>query len=255
VLASKSFAVPSRRAYATHRLFAFPPAGGTSSLYWSWARLLPEFIELQTAVLPGREGRIREAPHRSFGELVAALTDAMVAVADRPFALFGHSMGGIVAYEVARALVRRGGPVPDHVFVSAVAPPHSFAGLRHVARRTDEELVTMLRALDGTPAALLADPDLEELLVRWLRDDLALLASYRATKCAPLSVPLTVLGACDDAFVPWDSLAGWGTVATDVEFELFRGGHFYLKAQSARVTALVEERLRRAPLEAWGVSA
>lgn len=115
---------PSPKPDATFRLFCFPYAGAGASAYRLWPNHLPTSVELCAVQTPGRESRLRERPFTSFRDLIEAAVDGLEPSCDRPFAFFGHSMGSLVAFEVARALVARGNTPPVHLFVSGQRAPH-----------------------------------------------------------------------------------------------------------------------------------
>ncbi len=130
---------PAHRPDARMRLFCFPYAGGGTSAYNPWAKSLPDEIALYSIRLPGRESRLREAPHVRMAPLVQDLADALSPYLDLPFAFFGHSMGGLVTFELARQLRRQHAPQPLHLFVSSHrAPPAQprSAALQPLRRRT-----------------------------------------------------------------------------------------------------------------------
>src|SRR4051794_36920377 len=115
-LRSPWFVVPTPRPDARRRLFCLPHAGGGAAAFRRWADGMAAAVEVVAVQPPGRETRFREPPFTDWRSLVVSLADALPA--DRPFALFGHSLGALLAFELARELRRRGGPPPDHLFVA-----------------------------------------------------------------------------------------------------------------------------------------
>ncbi len=214
---------------AAFRLFCLPYAGGSAAAYRDWHDLAPPGIQVCPLELPGRGGRILEPPMTGLPQLAGALAEALAPHLDRPFALFGHSMGGLLAFELTRTLRRRRRPLPAHLFVSAAAAPDVPRTRPPVHQASDADVVGELRTLGGTPRELLEDEELMSLMLPTIRADFAALETYRYRPEPPLPVPLTVLGGADDALVPPTDLAGWRR-QTDVDagVRLLPGGHFFL---------------------------
>src|SRR5262245_54667499 len=170
--------VPMNGRQARMRLMCFPYAGGSASIFRQWAPQLPG-IEICLVNLPGRGVRIAEPPCRSWRELADALATAWSGQPDVPFAIYGHSLGALVAFEVTRELRRRGLPQPQHLFVAAYRAPQ--LGRRHPPLHglPDREFIdTVARRHNGIPGALLDDPELLQLLTGVLRADYYLHETY-----------------------------------------------------------------------------
>lgn len=229
----QSFAQPTR----AWRLFCFPCAGGGASAYRTWRAELPSGIELCPILLPGRERRYRERPFDSLDHLVVALADALTPRLEEPepYAFFGHSMGGLLAFELTRELRRRRVTAPRHLFLAGITPPkpRTLVRLRH--RLTDAALLDELRRFGGTPARLLDEPEIAQLLLPTLRADFAVIETYHARVEAPLPVPIAAFAGSADPEAPADAMAGWRD-QTDAGFQLttFAGDHFFLHGGSVR---------------------
>ena len=228
------------RPLASKRLFCFSYAGAGASVYRLWHNGLPSNIEVCAVQLPGREGRLREAPIASIPGIVSALLPAILAFADRPFAFFGHSMGAVIATEVARALQSSGGPMPSHLFVSARRPTALADPDPPLAHLPDAELVAELnRRYGGIPPEVMEHKELMALLLPALRADLSALESFQPKLGTRLSMPLHVFGGLGDARVPRAHLEAWQADAQGpFRVRQFPGGHFYLASQQA---ALLED--------------
>lgn len=215
------------------RLFCFPYAGVGPAMFRPWSALLPGEIDLWAVQPPGREARFREQPLANIDEMVDSVVAAMEPHLDRPFALFGHSMGACVAFEVARTLADRGA-APARLFVSGRRAPGAVSNEPDMHLLPDDAFVAEIRRrYDGVPDAIMEHPELLQLLLPALRADIAALERHTHRAGPLLNCPITALGGTRDPVVPVDELARW-RAASNGEFtlRLFAGDHFYL--QTAR---------------------
>jgi surfactin synthase thioesterase subunit len=227
------------------QLFCLPHAGAGASAYRDWPESLAPGIEAIPVQLPGRESRHREPARRSAAELVAELTGPLADRAGRDFALFGHSMGALLCYELAHVLSELGKP-PRHLFVSGLGGPHlPFVGpLLH--EKTDDELLVAVAEMEGTSPEVLAQPELVKLLLPLLRADLTVWETYVPRPSAELRVPvpITALGGRDDPGVSLERLRAWQQLTSaDFHREVFDGGHFYHHAARDEVATVIKKRL------------
>ncbi|MFF0527174.1 thioesterase II family protein [Nocardia amikacinitolerans] len=233
---------PRPQASPAIRLVCFAHSGGNPRMFQPWVDQLAPEIELWWVTLPGRGPRWREPHARAWEPLVADIAGAVVAHVPRPVALFGHSLGALLAFDVALRLTDAGLP-PEHVFVSARAHPR-----RQFTLDLPEDDTEMLRLIDrvyrGVPEAILDSPELAEHFAPTLRADLMLGADYRYRGAGTLSVPITALGGVDDLMTPTEELAAWQdrTTAT-ARWRQFPGGHFYLDESEAGVLRTIRRTL------------
>lgn len=231
---------------ATLRLFCFPYAGGSALIYRSWAKHLPPGVEVCPVQLPGRGNRMRERPFTKLNELVPALADGLRPCLDKPFALFGHSMGALIGLELARELRRRGGPAPEHLFVSGRTAPQLGKLDENLYDLPEPELIEELRRLNGTPPEVLAHPELMELMLPILRADFSICDTYEYADEPPLSCPVTAFGGLGDTGVPRPTLEAWAaqTVAS-FSVRMLPGDHFFIHENEAALLALLARELHQ----------
>ncbi len=210
------------------RLFCFHHAGGSAELFARWPERLPRDIEVRALQLPGRLSRAHEPACDDMDALLDALEGEIVPLLDRPFAFFGHSLGGIVAFELTRRLRRQGHPQPFRLMLSAIAAPEPGKQVRHPS---DEEL--------GRAGAWLSP---------LTRSDLRIFRSWQPANEAPLEVPLSALGGKEDLLATPPEVVGWHhQTRGGFELQLFPGGHFYPLTQEEELVALVARRLADVP--------
>ncbi|MCP3137812.1 thioesterase II family protein [Pyxidicoccus xibeiensis] len=226
------------------RLFCLPYAGGGSSIYSRWQGDFPEDIEVCAVELPGRRARLREPPIRRAAALVEAIAEGVAPFLDLPFVFFGHSMGALLAFELARHLRRVGRQGPCALFVSAAAAPHLPRSRKLLWRLGDAEFLSEIRGYGGTPEEVFSEPDLRALFLPVLRADFEVFDTYEFEDDGPLACPLHVYGGRDDERATPGQLRAWGELASHLEsVELFPGGHFYLHEQRPALTAAVAREL------------
>lgn len=216
------------------RLVCLPHAGAPGTFFSSWAWALPAHLELLTAHYSHCQGT------EPLAGLADEIAQGLAALPRRPTALFGHSMGAVVAYEVARRLENLEDMPLLRLFVSGARSPgeHRPSDL-HL--RGDDELIAMLRALGGTAPEILDDPVLRAVWMPDIRRDFRILDTYRHSEGPPLRCPVTAMVGRDDPEAPVGSVRRWREY-TGSSFELctFPGGHFYLAdGKEAVITELV----------------
>ncbi|HVF60151.1 MAG TPA: thioesterase domain-containing protein [Thermoanaerobaculia bacterium] len=233
------------------RLFCFPYAGGGASAYRAWGAALPTGIEVCPVQLPGREGRLREPPFTRMGPLVEALAGALP-LADLPFAFFGHSLGALVAYELARALRRRGGPEPLALLLAGRRGPRRPPREEPIHELPDAEFMARLRELNGTPEEVLEHGELMALLLPLLRADFALHETWELRPEEPLAIGVSAFGGLADPEVTREDLEDWrGETRGRFRLRMLPGDHFFLHSERALLTEAVARDLSElAPLPA-----
>lgn len=229
------------------RLFCLPFAGGSASAFRDWPRHVPHAVEIVPLEMRGRGTRHGERPFDRLAPFVDEAIDAIGGAADRPFALFGHSMGALAAFEIACTLAA-GGPSPSHLFVSAHAAPNIVPDAPPAHRLSDADLLAHLRRLEAAPAAL-AEPELMQLMLPVVRADLAACETFVYRPRPPLECGITAFGGTSDPLVPKMHLLEWRrhTLAS-FRLEMYVGEHFFINACLPAVLDSALTDLRR-----WGL--
>jgi medium-chain acyl-[acyl-carrier-protein] hydrolase len=225
----------------------FPFAGAGAAAYRPWVELLPAGVELWAVELPGRARRIAEPPVSDLSALADALAEAVRTEIAGPFVFFGHSLGGLLAFEVCRRLRAAGAALPRHLVVSARRAPQLPAAREPIAGLPDADFVrVMVERYDGIPAAVRDEPELMAIFLPMLRADLGALEGYTYAPAPPLGMPITALAGRDDANAPLGDVAPWRE-QTSAAFALHtvEGGHFFVHTQrEAVLDLLAREALR-----------
>jgi medium-chain acyl-[acyl-carrier-protein] hydrolase len=211
------------------RLFCFPHAGGGASAFHSWHAGFAPLIQVCPILLPGRERRLSEPLYTSFDPLLEALSEELRPWLDVPFAVFGHSMGALLAFEWVRKLQREGPNVPSRVFLSGRRAPDALDESDLLSPLSDAEFVDELaHRYQGLPDEFLSEPELMAVMLPILRADISVVESYHFTEGEQLNCPTMVSAGIDDATVAFDQLVGWQRhVNANLDVQIFPGGHFY----------------------------
>lgn len=226
------------------RLFCVPHAGGGPTAFWRWCDGVPGHVEVCAVQLPGRASRFDEPPFDRMAPLVEVLTSKLAPYFDRPFAFFGHSMGAIVSFEVARQLRRTGADLPRHLFVSGCRAPQVHDPRRPMHDLADAELLAELRRLNGIPRQVLEDQQLMKLIVPAMRADLAVSETYEYSAEPALPCPITAFGGLADPKVLRAELEPWcQQTRGDFELHMLPGDHFFLHSAEERLLSTVSRLL------------
>lgn len=208
-------------------LLCFSHAGGSSTNFQDWPAFLPESVEVRPVQLPGRGTRLNEAPIPHLSILADLITDALNSSLDRPFAIFGHSMGALLGFEVIRRLRKRHGLLPLHFFVLGCPAPQILDRKPPTYHLPEAEFLDQLVRLNGTPHEILTNYDLMQMFLPMLKADFAAFETYQYVYDSPLTNPITAFGGSHDSEASPDELAAWQKqTSASFELSMVAGGHF-----------------------------
>jgi medium-chain acyl-[acyl-carrier-protein] hydrolase len=233
------------RPTARLRLLCVPYAGVGPSAYRRWSDTLPHDIEVGAVHLPGREGRLREPAFTRIEPLIDATAEGLRPYLDRPFALFGHSMGAMVAFELAQRFRAEGWGEPTHLFVSGRRAPHQPPRHPAITHLPDAQFVEEIqRRYNGIPDEVLRHPDLLALLLPGLRADLTLIEAYAHRPGSPLACPVSAYGGVADTEATPAELVGWRQhTRGGFSVQVFPGGHFFVQSAHEELMQSVKAEL------------
>jgi len=213
--------------------------------YRNWSDFLPHNVEICPIELPGRGARLQQPAYRDMKPLVEALGEALMPYLDKPYALFGHSMGALIAFELARWIRRLKLPAAQLLFASGHTAPQLGCNHDPIYHLPDEAFKAKLRELNGTPEAVINNEELMALLLPMLRADFQVNETYRYEPEPALAIPIIALGGRDDRDVTIASLQAWQQqTSSRFSLHIFEGGHFFLQSAQLQVLQTVAEHLK-----------
>lgn len=229
-------------------LFCAPYAGAGSAVFRDWAQQLPPWVDPVPLQLPGRGAKYALAPYSEWTPLTSQLLEDVSSYLHRPFAIFGHSMGALVGLELAHAIRRHRGVEPIWLGASACTAPSRRSIDAKWLTCPREDVVQHLRALGGTPEAVLGDLSLVDALLPMLRADFHLCGTYQSEPRAPLTGALLVLGGADDELSnPRENLLAWSQETSgDFQLEIVDGAHLFIETEQQKVIRRIAMSLAKA---------
>ena len=239
---------------ATLRLFCFPYGGGSGVIFRPWQAQLPNFVELYCLQLPGRSKRIKEPPLTHFREVVTEAAKALLPLTDRRFAFFGHSLGAVIGFEVARWLLSNEQRIPEILFVSGRRAPQIADDGESTQEMNDEQFIARLSELQGTPPELLADKEFLQFILPRLRADFKMIETYEYVDSGPLPCFITAFGGTEDEESCEGRLEAWSRqTSRGFSQYMIKGNHFFLHDRERELLTLLRRKLSRlAPVESLG---
>jgi medium-chain acyl-[acyl-carrier-protein] hydrolase len=235
---------------ARSRLFCFAYAGGNASIFYPWKALLPAGLDLYAIEFPGRATRIHDPPFRRMPALIPTLADALVPFLQQPFAFFGHSLGAAVAFELTYELHQRRVPTPAQLFASGRRAPHLPARRPPAHALSDADFIAELRYLQGTPAEVLENEELMEILLPTLRADFELSETYTRCPYASTTTPIHAFCGSDDPDASFADLEAWLPHTSHFTgTTVLIGDHFFLNRHAATILRVIDASLSPAALQ------
>ncbi|MFI4954728.1 MAG: thioesterase II family protein [Gammaproteobacteria bacterium] len=231
---------------AKYQLFCLGHAGGSAGYYMTWQKLLPKFIEPVILQLPGRGETWKQPPFTTWPEVLAGVMTAIEAVRDqRPVAIFGHSLGALIGFEVARELQLRG-QTPAHLIVSGMSAPQHYHVPKLRYTLPDEELINYVDNLDANTPKDDAYYDYVRFFLPTIRADFQLVDTYQYKPDPLLDCPISTIGGQDDCLYPPESLISWQEVTkAQHDLKIFPGGHMFLAPERTQVLEYISSTLGR----------
>jgi surfactin synthase thioesterase subunit len=234
---------------ARERLFCFPFAGGSAATFAAWAEELQPGIDVWAAQPRGRGMRLYEPLHQSVKEMVEDYMQAIRAHLDLPFAFYGHSLGGLLAYELTLELEAEGLPLPMHLILGASAPPVLGLILPRISHLPDDGFVTAVRErYSGIPDSVLQEPELMELFLPALKADFAAHETFDRSRTTQVRCPITALAGSDDPVIEPAMMQEWSRyTAASFDLRIIPGDHFFLSSNRDSVLSTIREKMESAP--------
>lgn len=223
-------------------LFCFPFAGGGASAYNRWEKYLGKIATVCPVQLPGREERIMEKPYDSMSDLLIELEDTIQKCLNGPYALWGHSMGGKIAYEIEKRMEKRG-KIAQCFLVSGSRIP-SIPEPNPIYHLPDDEFKKALGRFEGTPKEILENQELLNFFLPMLRADFTMDETYYDKELVALQSPIEAFGGHKDREADEEAMKEWGKyTARAFHCHMFEGGHFYMRNQEKAVLSEVRKCL------------
>jgi medium-chain acyl-[acyl-carrier-protein] hydrolase len=241
---SKWVSISSSNGNSLGRLFCLPFAGGGAIAYYRWIDRILAGIDVARVNLPGRENRLKEPLFADLSSLVDILVKELVIWIDRPFALFGHSMGALLAFELARGFRRHHGMLPAHLFVSGYRAPQLPPLETPFSHLPNPDFIGRIRQYEGIPDLVAKDEELLNIFLPILRADFKMTETYVYREEPPLECPLTAFGGLSDPKVGREKIMAWN-IHTSRSFDthFFPGGHFFLLESEPMVLEQINRHL------------
>jgi medium-chain acyl-[acyl-carrier-protein] hydrolase len=239
------FEVYSTREQVKLKMFCFPYAGGMALMFKKWGDFLPPNVQVIPVELPGRGARLHEPPFVSLPDLIKELEVVIWPLLDKPFVFFGHSMGAVIAFELARSLRRKYGREPEALFVAGRRAPQVPNSEPITYDLPHDEFMEALIKLDGTPREVIEHAELMALMTPLLRADFQLVQTYEYLAGAPLQCPIIVYGGVEDFETPPEKLLPWKEVTGSRSIlHMVPGDHFFVRSSQTQLLDLLSRELR-----------
>ncbi|MBD2692146.1 thioesterase II family protein [Anabaena catenula] len=235
---------PQPNPQAKLRLFCLPYAGGSAMVFRTWANDLPSTIEVCPLELPGRGRQMNLPPYTKMQPLVEEIAQNLTPYLDKPFAIFGHSMGGLVSFELTRLLRSDYNLTPLHLFISARNAPQVTPSKRPIYNLPDAEFWQEIWNFNGTPDDVMENQDIIQLFLPILRADFTVLDTYIYTIQPPLDCPISVFGGLQDKEFTDYELEAWREQTTaSFSLQMLEGNHFFIRSNQNILLRSIAQQL------------
>lgn len=227
---------------ASVRLFCFHHSGGGASSYYPWIDYLSPNIEMIAIQLPGRENRFTEPLNNRVGDIVSQLSTRFAVYTDKPFFVFGHSLGALISFEFTKSIHQLYSIYPFHMIISATKAPHLPFRMRNLSRLNDKDLKEQLKIYNGIDERILNDDELLDLFLPIVRSDFSIYENYSYYESKPLPCDILAFSGINDKTVTPEEILAWDKY-TEGKFEYlsFPGGHFFLRDKQKRILEIINQ--------------
>ena len=226
-------------------LFCFPYAGSGPSVFTSWRNNILSQVNVYAYQSPGKEDRFSEPLAKDWAKITSEAIKNIVAAQHKIIILFGHSLGAIMAYEIAKKL-QLAEMAPSTVFFSGCRMPGAKSRMPSISHLPDRDFIRDVMKFGGLPKAVLDEPEIMDIVTPILRNDFRLSETYRDSKPIKLKTNVIVLNGVNDPFIKQNDLCEWGSVASHkITIKQFKGGHFFLNTDQANVISYLNATMKR----------
>lgn len=233
---------PQPEPHALARLFCLPFAGGGASIYRSWGKELAPTIEVCPIQIPGRENRFSETAHRDIKTLAPAIASQLQFYLDKPYIIYGHSMGALISFEVLRILQDKGQPLPHIAILGAHRAAHLPPKRKPMSELDDGAFISKLTTFGGFPREVLESQELLQFVMPTLRADFTLCDGYQHEQSEPIDCPLVMIAGEHDTEVAPQDMQPWDVHSTQpARLISLDAGHFFLKTHQAELMQIIRQ--------------
>jgi medium-chain acyl-[acyl-carrier-protein] hydrolase len=227
---------------ASVRLFCFHHSGGGASTYYPWVEHISPHIELISIQLPGRENRFTEPLTNNLQDIICNLTEEFHPYTDKPFFVFGHSLGALISFEFIQVIHKLYSIFPMHMIVSAARAPHLPFRMKHLSQLEDKELKEKLIIYNGIDERILHNDELLRLFLPIIKNDFSISENYHSKDSKPFPFDILALSGAQDPTVTQEEIIGWKEHTTGkFEYLSFQGGHFYIRNHQKSILNVVNK--------------